>query len=122
MKKCLAILVFLLCTAFAGYSQGVDYTTDRVRHDFGELAIGKTYTTTFTVTCTGSSPLVLIDATTGCKCTKASFPKKPLRKGEKTVVTVTFDADEAGVFDKLIQVRTNAAKKLTFRIAGSVKK
>lgn len=122
MKKGLAIVVFLLCTALGCRAQGVDFTTDRARHDFGELAAGKTYTTTFTVTSTGASPLVLIDATTGCKCTKASFPKKPLRKGEKAVITVTFDADQVGVFDKQIQVRTNAAKKLAFRINGSVKK
>lgn len=122
MKKALAILVLSLCTALGCRAQGVDFTIDRERHDFGELAAGKSYTTTFTVTSTGASPLVLISATTGCKCTKASLPKKPLRKGEKATITVTFDADQGGTFNKLIQVRTNSAKKLTFRIIGIVKK
>mgnify|MGYP005962828603 CR=1 FL=1 len=122
MKKCLVILIFLLCTAFVGRAQSVNYTTDRTRHDFGELVAGKTYTTTFTVTSTGASPLVLINAQTGCKCTKATFPKKPLQKGEKTTVTVTFDAAEPGFFDKQILVRTNMTKKLAFRITGTVKK
>lgn len=125
MKRLLilgALLFGAVCATAAG---DVDYTVDRTRHDFGKLAAGNTYTTTFTVTATGDAPLVLVDAQTGCKCTKAAFPKKPLRKGETVTVTVTFEAIEGGFFEKQIVVRTNApepVRNLKFRVTGVVKK
>lgn len=122
MRRVTILLALLLGTAFGCRAQDAAYTLDRTRHDFGELAAGKTSVTTFTVTSTGTAPLVLINALTGCKCTKAAFPKKPLRKGETAVVTVTFDAVEPGFFDKQIRVQTNAARKLILRITGTVKK
>lgn len=123
MKRYLTMLALLLCTAFAGRAQEADYSVDRIRHDFGKLASGKSYTTTFTVTSAGMAPLVLIDAQTGCKCTKAEFGKKPLRRGEKVSVTVTFDAAEEGFFDKQIRIRTNVPGKravLMLRVTGDV--
>lgn len=122
MRRVTILLALLLGTAFGCRAQDAAYTLDRTRHDFGELGAGKTYATTFTVTSTGTAPLVLIDAQTGCKCTKAAFPKKPLRKGGTAVVTVTFDAVEPGFFDKQIRVLANTNKKIVFRITGTVKK
>lgn len=125
MKKWLSLLLMLFCTSLTCYGQGAAYTLDRTRHDFGELSKGKTYTATFELKSSGSEPLVLIDALTGCKCTKVTFPRKPLRKGHKATITVTFSADEVGAFDKLILVRTNAPDvkaKMSFRVFGTVKK
>lgn len=125
MKRVMTLVLLLLCTAFAGRAQEADYSVDRVRHEFGELASGKSYTAVFIVTSAGEAPLVLIDAQTGCKCTKAAFAKKPLRKGANAAVTVTFDAAEEGFFDKQIRIRTNAPGKravLVLRITGDVRK
>ena len=123
MKRTAILAAALSCMAFAGRAQ--DYSVDRVRHEFGELAAGGSYTATFTVTSADAAPLVLIDAQTGCKCTKAAFGKKPLRKGEKAPVTVTFEAVEEGFFDKQIRIRTNVPGKravLVLRISGDVRK
>lgn len=124
MKRLTLLAALLLGTTLTCRAQGADYTVDRLRHEFGALAAGMKCSTSFTVSSTGEAPLVLIDAQTGCKCTKATFGKKPLRKGEKTIVTVTFDATERGAFDKQIRIRTNASGEravLVLRITGNVK-
>lgn len=126
--KRILILLLLCCGAILpGQAQSAKagYTADRTLHLFGSVVMGKTYKTTFTVTSTGTTPLVLIDARVNCQCTKVAFDKKPLRKGEKAVVTVTYDADKEGVFDKTITLVTNSPKPetiLTLRIRGEVKK
>lgn len=126
-RKILLLLALLFGAVCSGQAQGAKagYTADRTQHNFGTVVMGKTYKTTFTVTSTGTTPLVLIDARVNCQCTKVAFDKKPLRKGEKAVVTVTYDADKEGVFDKTITLVTNAPKPetiLTLRIRGEVKK
>lgn len=116
----------LMWTATAAQQTApADYALDRTTFELGEMSLGKSYKALFTVTSTGDKPLVLLDAQTNCSCTKAEFAKKPLRKGDKTTITVVFEAREAGVVRKKVRVRTNApGKRAAFEltISGSVKK
>ena len=83
------------------------FTLDRTEHDFGQVALGDTVTTIFKVKA-GDGPVVLLSATTDCGCTRAEFPKRPLRPGESAQVKVVFAARDKGNFRKTVRLRLHA--------------
>lgn len=48
---------------------------------------------------------VVLSATTNCSCTTAEFPRKPLKREERGVIRVRFEAREPGFFRKTITVK-----------------
>lgn len=83
------------------------FTLDRTEHDFGQVTRGDTVTTVFKVKA-GDGPVVLLSATTDCGCTRAEFPKRPLRPGESAQVKVVFAAKDKGNFRKTVRLRFHA--------------
>lgn len=83
------------------------FTLDRTEHDFGQVARGDTVTTVFKVKADGA-PVVLLSASTDCGCTRAEFPKRPLRPGESAQVKVVFAAKDKGNFRKTVRLRLHA--------------
>lgn len=93
-------------------------------HDFGTIAEnGGAVSHEFTFTNTGDAPLMIVNASASCGCTRPDFPKKPIKAGKSDRIKVTFlPAGRPGEFNKTVTVRTNAkkAKKVTLRIKGFV--
>ena len=83
------------------------FTLDRTEHDFGQVAQGDTVSTIFKVRA-GDGPVVLLSATTDCGCTRAEFPKRPLRPGDTAQVKVVFAAKDKGNFRKTVRLRLHA--------------
>lgn len=83
------------------------FTLDRTEHDFGQVSRGDTVTTVFRVKA-GDGPVVLLSATTDCGCTRAEFPKRPLRPGDTAKVKVIFAAKDKGNFRKTVRLRLHA--------------
>ena len=83
------------------------FTLDRTEHDFGQVSRGDTVTTVFRVKA-GDGPVVLLSATTDCGCTRAEFPKRPLRPGDTAEVKVVFAARDKGNFRKTVRLRLHA--------------
>lgn len=83
------------------------FTLDRTEHDFGQVAQGDTASTIFKVRA-GDGPVVLLSASTDCGCTRAEFPKRPLRPGELAQVKVIFAARDKGNFRKTVRLRLHA--------------
>ena len=83
------------------------FTLERTEHDFGQVALGDTVTTIFKVKA-GDGPVVLLSATTDCGCTRAEFPKRPLRPGDTAQVKVIFAARDKGNFRKTVRLRLHA--------------
>lgn len=76
-----------------GESQEIPVTTfvfDKIEHNFGAIALGEDYSTTFTVTNTGNQPLVFTSVKGSCTCTVPDFPKEPIAPGDTGVIEVTF--------------------------------
>ena len=71
------------------------------------MSRGDTVTTVFRVKA-GEGPVVLLSATTDCGCTRAEFPKRPLRPGQSAQVKVVFAAKDKGNFRKTVRLRLNA--------------
>lgn len=64
---------------------------DRMEHDFGTISQDKPVTTTFTITNTGTNPLIISSAKGSCGCTVPTVPKEPLAPGKSEKIEVSFD-------------------------------
>lgn len=66
---------------------------------------------------TGDAPLVILNATANCGCTKPTFPDAPVAPGDTASIAVSFDPDgKAGEVNKIIKVMSNSAKGATTRL------
>jgi uncharacterized protein (DUF58 family) len=92
-------------------------------HDFGTIKEeGGPVSCDFEFTNTGDKPLLIIDATASCGCTRPEFPSKPIKPGKKGKIKVTFSPiGRPGAFKKTVKVKTNGtARTITLRIEGTV--
>ena len=92
-------------------------------HDFGVIKEeGGPVTCTFEFTNTGDKPLLIIDATASCGCTRPEFPTKPIKPGKKGKIKVTYSPiGRPGAFKKTVKVKTNGKERsTTLRIQGTV--
>lgn len=90
-------------------------------NDFGKIKKGVPVTATFTFTNVGKEPIVISEAKASCGCTVPEFSKEPVAPGAKGKVTATFNAANAGFFDKDVTVMSNAsAVDVKLKIKGEV--
>lgn len=70
---------------------------DKTEYDFGTVTDGAVIETSFSLTNTGKSALVITDAKTTCGCTVPTWPKnKPVMPGETTEIKVKFNTSGKG--------------------------
>ena len=93
---------------------------DRLVHDFGTVDEGEVINTSFVVTNSGKSNLVITDAKSTCGCTVPVWPKEPIAPGQSNVIKVKYDTKRIGAFNKSITISSNAATAPTkvIRIKG----
>ena len=92
-------------------------------YDFGTIKEANgPVTCTFEFTNTGDKPLLIIDATASCGCTKPEYPSKPIKPGKKGKIKVTYSPiGRAGAFKKTVKIKTNGKERTTvLRIEGTV--
>ena len=66
--------------------------------------------------------LVIHDVVTSCGCTKVEYSKPPVRSGETTELTIRYEADETGHFNKAITIYRNAVgAPHKLRVRGQIK-
>ena len=67
---------------------------DKLSHDFGTINEGEVVETVFTLTNTGTSDLIILNARGSCGCTVPDYPKdQPIAPGDSAEVTVKFDSN-----------------------------
>jgi hypothetical protein len=123
---CCVILIFL-----ASFGAGVQAQTTPTKplygpklkfteksHDFGSIAEGIKVSHDFEFTNTGDTNLLLVNVQASCGCTVPSWPKQPIKPGEKAKITVVYNsARRAGEnFHQSITVTTNMQKDYVFVI------
>lgn len=116
---CLAMTV-ALTSATVGYAEA---TFQETAHDFGVIKEAKgPVSHTFKFTNTGTTPLVIVQATASCGCTRPEYPTKPIKPGKSGNVKVTFNpAGRPGAFKKLVKIKTNGREhRSTLVITGTV--
>ena len=92
-------------------------------HDFGTIQEAKgPVSCTFEFTNTGDKPLLIIDATASCGCTRPEYPSKPIKPGKKGKIKVTFSPiGRPGAFKKTVKIKTNGKEGThVLRIEGTV--
>ena len=122
----------LVCSNAAALEQTVDLespdveTDDALRFErsilsLGEVRLGTTRHVSLRATNTSEQPLVLMEVTTACGCTKVEWQKKPIPPHDSAELRIAFTAEQEGAFFKKIAVRHSAAKHpVSFLIEGVV--
>lgn len=96
MKKIVSFFIIVIILAFFIYAQS-NISTDTVtfnetEFDFGTIKqSGGIVSHDFVFTYNGEDPVVVTGTPTSCACTSAKISVKELRKGDKEVLTVSFD-------------------------------
>ena len=81
---------------------------EETEHDFGRIIEGETVSYSFNFTNKGKSDLVIADVSTSCGCTVPSYPKTPIRPGEKGAIKVAFNSNgKRGYQSKNVIVAAN---------------
>ncbi len=119
MKKYLLIISLLVFCAGvnAQYAQ-TKMKVSETEHDFGKFKeeAGK-QAHDFTITNTGTDPLVIQNVVASCGCTTPEWTKQPIPAGGTGKVTAIYDPkDRPGPFNKTITVYSNTKPETTVLI------
>ena len=91
--------------------------------DFDTFDKSETKETTIEVKNTGDSPLVIVDVSTTCGCTAATYDKRPAKPGESLRVGIKMTPKDTGFFDEVVTVRYNSINNqpVKVKIKGNVR-
>jgi hypothetical protein len=111
MKK-----LIIICAVILGFTIHASAQTDskpefkfnEEKHDFGKIAQNKPVSVNFEYANIGEEPLIITNVQPTCGCTIADFTKTPVKKGEKGIIKITYNAAVASAFTKTIVVTSNA--------------
>lgn len=91
------------------------------RHELGSILWKQPAEATFELENRGTTPLVITEVHPDCGCTAVRWTTDSIRPGTKGFVTVTYDAEMLGYFEKQVAVTTNAdTEPLYLTISGEV--
>ncbi len=110
MKQLLLTAIFTLI-GFMSFAQGAIIEMDSVAHDFGRVSRrGADVEHTFTVRNTGTTPLVITEASTTCTCIKVKYHKRPIPPQGSSTLSVRYEVQrkEVGPFYKIIKILSNS--------------
>jgi hypothetical protein len=96
-------------TKKAKQEMAFDKTVDGATfHDYGSVVYGANGEVEFLYTNKGTVPLVISDVKSTCGCTIPSWTKAPVAPGTKGSIKVKYNTTLPGVFNKTIEVFSNA--------------
>lgn len=130
MKKLIGILgAFALMFGTMNVSAQTEVKTgpyievDKTVHDYGEIEKGGDPYSFFTVTNSGTEPLLISNAKGSCGCTVPEWSREPVMPGKTTQIKVRYDTKRVGPINKTVTLTTNATNEPTtvLRIKGNVK-
>ena len=119
----LAFILLAVSAAVVWANDGAQATFKTRVHDFGIIKEeGGPVSVEFEFTNTGNKPLLIVDATASCGCTRPEYPTKPIKPGKKGKIKVTYSPlGRPGAFRKTVKVRTNASdQRVSLIIEGTV--
>ncbi len=128
MKKISIILSLLLIASSMSFAQNkkqnksldeLNFTEER--HDYGTLAHGADGTHQFKFSNTSDKPVVITNVKSACGCTVPSWSKEPIQPGKSGTITVAYNTNLVGVFNKTVQVFSSAKNSPTrLSISGTI--
>lgn len=88
--------------------------------DLGTYSKDETRSASFVMINTGDRPLVIRDVTTDCQCTLAKWSKDEVVPRDSVTITVNYNNDNLGKFQKLVYVNANVKSPITLILRGKV--
>ena len=119
MKHIYIVVLWLMWLAASPLQAQPRFTSHTERISFGQIAWKHPVAAEFSITNTGTEPLVLTQVEPDCACAVAEWTQTPIAAGEKGILRVTFDAEALGKFQKTILVSVRAVR-LTSSLLGRV--
>jgi len=90
--------------------------------DLGEVEFGSATTVEYELTNVSGKPILITNAQASCGCTNIEYPRRPIAPKETIKVSVVFEADDVGVFNKTVTLTMNIQEsRQTLYIKGVVK-
>lgn len=93
--------------------QGPAISVDKETHDYGNIQFEANGECEFTITNTGTEPLIITGARGSCGCTVPTYPQEPIAPGQTAVIKVTYDTKRQGNFNKSVTISSNAVNEPT---------
>ena len=101
--KYILTLSFSLLTLFCSAQAGVKF--DKAVHSFGKIPKGVHKSVVFSYTNLEARPAVIEFANAECGCTQPEYDQKPILKGQKGTIKVTYTAPAVGAFRKKVNIK-----------------
>jgi len=115
MKKISIILSVLLIVSSVSFAQKgkKKKNMDEMQfaqesHDYGTMENGADGTYKFSFKNTSSKPLVITNVKSSCGCTAPTWSKEPIQPGRSGSITVKYNTNLPGLFNKTVQVFSSA--------------
>ena len=119
MKKIILVLYLFICAHTFAQTVPVEFAT--LKYSFGKIKQNVPVTTSFSFTNKSAKPLIIEVATADCGCTSPEYPKAPILAGKTDVIKVTYNAANAGHFEKNVTVKfANFSQPVMLEIDGDV--
>lgn len=93
---------------------------DKSKHVFGSIEHKKPVVAEFTFTNNTNESVAVTKVGTTCGCTSPSYPKEPIKPGEKGTVKLRFDAVAPGFFQKAAKIHFTDGTAKELEIEGKV--
>ncbi|MCF6367108.1 MAG: DUF1573 domain-containing protein [Bacteroidales bacterium] len=130
MKKIinLTFAIMLLFTAACSQSEETENNAEMTfkestDFDYGKIKQNSDGTHEFEFKNTGADPLIITNVKSSCGCTVPTYPKEPVAKGKKAIISVKYDTKRIGTFHKTITVYSNAKNSpVELHIKGEVQR
>ncbi len=126
MKRTFSAIIMAMVVMGIAWAAGLGAvaTFQNRSHDFGVIKEdGGPVSHVFEFTNTGDKPLIIVEATASCGCTRPEFTTKPVKPGKKGKIKVTYSPlGRPGAFRKTVKLKTNASdpRAVTLIIEGTV--
>ena len=97
--------------------------TTKAEIDFGTFDKSEVKETTIEIKNTGDNPLVIVDVSTTCGCTAATYDKRPAKPGESLRVGIKMTPKDTGFFDEVVTIKYNSLNNqhVKLKIKGNVR-
>ena len=119
-------LLLAACGSEEGFTVGNKTTLEVEKiFDAGDVIKGEMVPAKFTVTNTGSYPLIIADIGVSCSCTVADYTEDPIAPGESTEILAHVNTERTGtgVVVKELRITANTDPSVTHvSIRANVKK
>lgn len=107
--------------ASAQSARNTQVETDNTEFDLGTIPKGDAKTVSVSIKNVGGSPFMIFDTRASCGCTHIEYEKKPVHPDSTTIVSITYNADDRGYFNKTVSVYGNMDNSpLIIRLKGNI--